>query len=78
MTLDAFGGKTAFEVADAAWLCHRSQAAMGKYQVYTEGPYDSQIFGLYRSTVGPDREHDDFFENIPERSVTPAGEKEET
>ena len=66
MTLEAFGGKTAYEVADAAWQCHLSQFAIGKYEVYTDGPYDSQVFGLYRSKVGPDREHSDFFENIPE------------
>ena len=65
MTLEAFGGKSAFEAADAAWQCHVSQTAKGKYEVYTDGPYDSQIFGLYRSTVGEDTEHTDFFENIP-------------
>ena len=43
-----------------------SQYEKGKYEVYTDGPYDSQIFGLYRSTVGADKEHNDFFENIPE------------
>ena len=65
-TLEAFGGKTAFEVADAAWQCHQSQTAKGKYEVYVDGPYDSQVFGLYRSTVGEDRLHNDFFENIAE------------
>ena len=65
MTLEAFSGKSAFEAADAAWQCHVSQAAKGKYEVYTEGPYDSQVFGLYRSLVGEDTEHNDFFENIP-------------
>ncbi len=65
MKLSAFGGKTAFEVADAAWRCHLSQQKT-EYRVYTDGPYDSQIFGLYRSLVGPDAEHDDFFENIPD------------
>ena len=64
--LEAFGGKTAFEVADEAWQCHTSQYEKGKYEVYTEGPYDSQVFGLYRSLVGNDLAHDDFFENIPE------------
>ena len=65
LTLSAFGGKTAFEVADEAWHCHLSQQGT-KYMVYMEEPYDSQIFGLYRSTVGPDREHQDFFENLSE------------
>lgn len=71
MTLDAFGGKTAYEVADAGWQCHLSQVAAGKYEVYVDGPYDSQVFGLYRSKVGPDREHNDFFENLPEPEPTP-------
>ena len=53
------------EAADAAWKCHVSQAEKGKYEVYTEGPYDSQVFGLYRSLAGEDAEHRDFFENIP-------------
>ena len=65
MTLEAFGGRTAFDVADTAWHCHLSQQHT-EYQVYVDGPYDSQIFGLYRSTVGTDQEHNDFFENIPE------------
>ena len=64
MVLEAFGGKTAFEVADAAWHCHLSQQK-SKYRVYMEdSEYDSQVFGLYRSTVGQDTEHNDFFENL--------------
>ena len=64
--LSAFGGRSAFEVADDAWHCHLSQQS-SKYMVYMEdSPYDSQVFGLYRSLVGPDKEHNDFFENLPE------------
>ena len=76
MKLEAFGGKSAWQVADEAWQCHVSQNLKGKYEVYTDGPYDSQLFGLYRSTVGADREHNDFFENIPEDQdyVVEAGE----
>ncbi len=69
MTLEAFGGKTAYEVADEAWLCHLSQVAIGKYKVFIDGDYDSRVFGLYRSKVGPDREHNDFFENLPDLAV---------
>ena len=66
MKLSAFGGRSAFEVADEAWRCHLSQQA-SKYMVYMDdSPYDSQVFGLYRTLVGPDRAHDDFFENLPE------------
>ena len=69
LKLSAFGGKSAFEVADAAWHCHLSQQGT-KYRVYMgEDDYDSQVFGLYRSTVGKDTEHTDFFENLPD---TPA------
>ena len=78
MTLDAFGGKTAFEVADAGWQCHLSQVAMGKYEVYVDGPYDSQVFGLYRSKVGPDKEHNDFFENMPDPEPTPTPEPQDS
>ena len=68
MPLSAFGGRTAFDVADEAWHCHLSQQK-SKYRVYVTGDdYDSQIFGLYRSLVGPDREHTDFFENLPDAS----------
>ena len=63
--LSAFGGRSAFEVADSAWKCHLSQQS-SKYEVYIGGPYDSQVFGLYRSLVGPDEAHDDFFENLPD------------
>ena len=63
--LSAFNGQSAFEVADAAWKCHLSQQGT-EYKVYVDGPYDSQIFGLYRSTVGPDTQHNDFFENLAE------------
>ena len=66
MKLSAFGGRSAFDVADAAWRCHLSQQS-SKYMVYMgDSPYDSQVFGLYRSLVGPDREHLDFFENLPD------------
>ena len=66
LKLSAFGGRSAYEVADEAWRCHLSQQS-SKYMVYMEdSPYDSQVFGLYRSLVGPDIAHDDFFENLPE------------
>ena len=66
MKLEAFGGRSAYEVADAAWQCHLSQYKLARYQVFIDGDYDSQVFGLYRSTVGPDKEHNDFFEHIPQ------------
>ena len=73
MILSAFGGRSAYDVADAAWHCHQSQQKT-EYRVYVDGPYDSQVFGLYRSLVGPDVLHTDFFENIPESVVNLASD----
>ena len=63
LSLSAFGGRSAYDVANDAWHCHLSQQQT-KYEVYMDGPYDSQIFGLYRSLVGPDELHNDFFEHL--------------
>ena len=61
--LTAFGGKTGFEVACAAFKCHISQQKTD-YHVEDWGPYDCSLFGLVRSLVGEDLEKNDFFENI--------------
>ena len=61
--LDAFGGKTAFEVAEEGFRCHVSQQTTD-YHVEDWGPWDNSLFGLYRTTVGPDEEKNDFFENL--------------
>ncbi|MEG0862869.1 MAG: PIG-L deacetylase family protein [Clostridia bacterium] len=61
--LEAFGGKTAFDMATAAFHMHRSQQRTD-YVVADDGPYDNRQFGLYYSTVGDDIEKNDFFENI--------------
>ena len=61
--LEAFGGKTSFEVAEDGFRCHISQQATD-YHVEDWGPWDNSLFGLYRTTVGPDEAKDDFFENI--------------
>lgn len=61
--LNAFGGKTAMDVAKEAFALHVTQ--QGYFYVYGEGdPYDSRRFGLYRSTVGEDVVGGDVFENI--------------
>ena len=70
--LEHFGGKTAFEVTQKLGLpCHESQ--MGTYypqwlksvsrcdQLLDYSPCE---YGLFRSTVGPDREKKDMFENV--------------
>ena len=61
--LEEFGGKTAFEVAEAAFACHISQKDT-EYKVEDFGPCDCSLFGLYRSLVGPDKEHNSLFENL--------------
>lgn len=62
--LAAFGGKTAFDMAQAAFACHISQQHT-EYRVEDFGPYDNARFGLAYSAVGEDVQKDDFFENLP-------------
>lgn len=61
--LAAFEGKTAFEVADEGFQCHRSQLG-GEWFMQSGGENDNSLFGLWRSTVGEDSGNDDLFENI--------------
>lgn len=67
--LAAFGGKTGFEMAEAAYAFHVSQH---KYEQFKVEPRDSQYscydFGLAKSTVGPDVLRNDFMENLPQSS----------
>lgn len=63
--LEAFDGRTAFEIAQDAFRCHLSQQKT-KYEVYDDGPYDAKIFGLVRSLVGEDEAKNDFFEHLQE------------
>lgn len=64
--LEAFGGKTGFEVATTALDCHVSQRIY--YEMSKRGVYDCRQFGLYRSIVGEDIKKNDFFENIPPKA----------
>lgn len=78
MTLPKFGGKTALQVAQDAFACHRSQQSW--FEVLASGPYDCRKFGLYYSNVGLDAEGNDFFENleVPRLSmIEPLPEPEE-
>ena len=74
--LSAFDGKTAYEMALEGYACHVSQheagqknPATGKFEYFTVEPRDSENscyrFGLRLSTVGPDVNGNDLFENIP-------------
>lgn len=60
--LEAFGGRTAFDMAEAAFACHISQQDT-EYCVEDFGPYDNARFGLAWTTVGEDCEKNDFFEH---------------
>lgn len=62
--LDFFGGRTAFDVAKAAFDCHKSQKSNGLI-VQDWGAYANNLFGLYYTSVGPDTGAADLFENIP-------------
>ena len=61
--MEAFGGKTAFDMAEAAFQCHTSQLKTD-YRVEDFGPYDNAVFGLKFSFVGEDDAKNDFFENL--------------
>ena len=62
--LEAFGGRSAYEVASEAFALHRTQQQW-HFRVYGfDSPYDSHSFGLYRSTVGPDEAREDLFEHV--------------
>lgn len=64
--LDAFGGATAFEMAERAFRACVTQFEAGKYSVYgKDSVHDSSRFGLYKTTVGPDTEKTDLFEHLP-------------
>ncbi len=61
--LEVFDGRTAFDMAEAAFECHTSQQDT-VYRVEDFGPYDNAEFGLAYSAVGEDVEKNDFFEHI--------------
>ncbi len=62
--LPAFSGQTAIQVAKDAFKMHISQQK-GEHNMENVGKYDSSLFGLYHSAVGPDVMQNDFFENLP-------------
>ena len=61
--LEAFGGKTGFEMAKIGYSYHSSQQQKW-FAVKQEGDYDCRKFGLYYTAVGPDTGKNDFFENV--------------
>lgn len=70
--LSNFNNKTAYEMAQEGFLKHQSQTKY--FSVEKKGKYDCRKFGLFRSTVGDDVLHNDFFENI----IYPTEEKDTT
>lgn len=67
--LDAFGGKTALEIAKIGMKEHSSQT--DAFAVKSHGTYDNSKFGLYFTTVGEDEAKDDFLEHIdPDASAS--------
>ena len=62
--LSTFNGRTAHEIAVAAFKCHKSQQSNG-LRVEDSGSYANNRFGLYYSTVGYDHPEADLFANIP-------------
>ena len=59
--LDSFGGRTAFEVASDAMLCHESQLQYAHRPMLENADYpryDCRQFGLVRSLVGEDTGND--------------------
>lgn len=61
--LKRFDGQTAYQIAEQAFLCHRSQT--NDWDMHSGQEYDNSLFGLWRSTVGEDVQKTDLFENIP-------------
>lgn len=61
--LPAFNGKTALEMAQAGYALHVSQHFRER-PILDSGHDDNSKYGLYYSSVGPDIDQDDFFENI--------------
>ena len=62
--LAAFGGKSAFTVAQEAFALHKSQQQWG-FRVYgDDSEHDCHRYGLFRSLVGEDTEKNDLFEHL--------------
>lgn len=70
--LDAFNGKTSFEIASEAYQLHESQLRGGMiYEMADRGTkYDSFAFTLVLSRVGEDTAGGDLFENVPAECIS--------
>lgn len=54
--LEKTGGKTAYEIAESAFACHKSQSQWA--EMLEEGLEATAIYGLYRTNVGYDKNND--------------------
>lgn len=63
IALTKFGGKTALQLADEGFKLNDSQQ-WTNFQVSDTGLYNCADFGLYLSSVGPDKKGGDFMENL--------------
>lgn len=68
--LAAFDGQSAYEVAQAAYICHHSQESRFSFKVSAEGRLNFAMFGLVYSAVGADVLGGDLLENIPAERLT--------
>ena len=62
--LEAFGGKTGYEVAEEAFRFHQSQINRD-WDFSVHGEHDNAEFGLYYTSVGKDSGIGDLMEHIP-------------
>ncbi|MFA5675627.1 MAG: PIG-L family deacetylase [Christensenellales bacterium] len=67
--LEAFGGKTALDMAKAGYSYHKSQHVWN-FHVSDTSRYSCAKFGLAFTAVGLDIEKNDFLENIPVNSLS--------
>ena len=72
--LQAYGGKTGYEMACIGYAEHKSQQDF--YQMQQGGKYDNAKFGLAYTTVGLDTGKRDFFEHIPHGGTVSSGDEE--
>lgn len=68
--LSAFGGKTAYEMAQEGFDQHVSQRDAFSMSLDNRAKYGNALFGLIYTTVGEDVKKDDFLENIPAEALT--------
>ena len=61
--LEAFGGKTGYQVAEEAFSFHGSQVRRD-WEFEIHGKHDNAVFGLYHTEVGPDTGIGDLMEHI--------------